>query len=348
MAQGADNLNFKSRDFVHLHLHSDYSLLQSTIQLKPLAKHLTDLEMTACAVTDYQNLYGAVSFYNTMKYSGIHPIIGYEAAVTYGSRMERGASVGSGEKPYYSLILLARDITGYHNLVHIASKAFTEGLYHKPRIDLDLLSEFSSGLIALSGGAHGSVAHYLNQNDTARARTEVQRFRDMFGDDNFYLEIQDGNAEMRELTKRTVELSKLTGAPLVASNDAHYLTAEDARAHQILLCIGEGKTIDQQSAAVDEPVRYVRSAQEMWNIFGDELPQALTNSLRIAESCQLEIPMGDLQLPSFPIPPESGCGTMDSYFEQVVREGFEERKNEVLLPMSASRFGGRITCRVLP
>ena len=145
-------LNFKPRDFVHLHLHSDYSLLQSTIQLKPLAKKLEELEMRACALTDYANLYGAVSFYNVMKSNGIRPIVGYEAFVASGSRFDRAASVRAGERPYYHLILLAKNFDGYQNLVYLASKAFTEGLHYKPRIDMEILAERSADLIALRCG----------------------------------------------------------------------------------------------------------------------------------------------------------------------------------------------------
>src|SRR5688572_7393044 len=156
-----DQLKFKSKDFVHLHLHSDYSLLQSTIKLKPLANRLTELGMQACALTDYGNMYGAVSFYKTMKEANVRPIIGYEAFVATGSRFDRDSAVSAGERPYYNLVLLAKDIEGYQNLVYLASKAFTEGLYHKPRVDRELLSERSRGLIALSAGANGAVSHFL-------------------------------------------------------------------------------------------------------------------------------------------------------------------------------------------
>src|SRR6476620_5802431 len=147
-----DQLNFKSRDFVHLHLHSDYSLLQSTIKLKPLAKRLTELDMKACALTDYGNMYGAVSFFNTMSGAGIKPIVGYEAYVTTGSRHERSSALKPGEKPYYRLILLAQTLEGYRNLTHLASMAFTEGFLHRPRIDMEILAERGRGLIALSSG----------------------------------------------------------------------------------------------------------------------------------------------------------------------------------------------------
>jgi DNA polymerase-3 subunit alpha len=330
-------LNFKPRDFVHLHLHSDYSLLQSTIQLKPLANRLSELEMPACALTDYANLYGAISFYTAMKSYGVRPIIGYEAFVAPGSRFDKGAAIRSGERPYYHLVLLAKNFEGYQNLVHLSSKAFTEGFHYKPRIDLEILAEKSSGLIALSGWANGSAGHFLTQGDDETAFKNASELRDTFGVDNFYLEIQNhGTTQDKELLKKTAELSKKTSIPVVATNDAHYLTSDDARARDILVCIGEGRTLD--STRDTETEYFVRSADEMWRIFGDELPDSLTNTLKIAERCELELPMGDddLTLPNFPIPIDSGIDSVDAYFEKVLEDGFEGRKQEVWLPMQAA------------
>lgn len=326
------NKNSKARDFVHLHLHTDYSLLESAIQLKPLAKRLNELEMNACAVTDYGNMYGAISFYNTMKSNGIHPIIGYEAFVTLGSRFEKTASIKGGERPYYHLVLLAKDLDGYQNLAHLASKAFTEGFHYKPRIDLDLLSQHTKGLVALSAGFKGPVWHFLNQKNFAEAEIKAKLFEDVFGVGNFFLEIQNhGIEEEKQLSKDLVELSKKTSIPLVATNDAHYLTTDDARAHELLYCIAEGKTVNDSSrTTLKSPNYYVRSAEEMWEIFGDELPDSLNRTLEIAEMCQMKLPSGDnLTLPQFPIPVESNCQTTDEYFEKVVLEGFELRKQTV-------------------
>ncbi|HKX83738.1 MAG TPA: PHP domain-containing protein, partial [Pyrinomonadaceae bacterium] len=179
-----DPLNFKSRDFVHLHLHSDYSLLRSTIKLKPLAEKLTVLEMKACAITDYGNMYGAVSFYNAMKAAGVRPIIGCDAFVSSGSRFERDLSVKAGEKSFYNLVLLATGFEGYQNLIDLASKAFTEGFHYKPRIDLDLLAEKSKGLIALSGGPTGSVGHFLQNDNQEQALESAGRLQEIFGAGN--------------------------------------------------------------------------------------------------------------------------------------------------------------------
>lgn len=330
-----ENLEFKPKDFVHLHLHSDYSLLQSTIQLKPLAKRLTELEMKACAITDLGNMYGAISFYNVMKSNGLRPIIGYEAFLTYGDHTEKNASIRAGERPYYNLVLLARDLEGYYNLSYLASMASTRGLHHKPRIDIEMLSGHSRGLVALSSGFEGAIGHFLRQDNEERALENAKQFEEIFGKGNFYLEVQDHGLEHEEkYLKKIVELSKKSGLPLVATNEPYFLTEADARAQEILLCIGEGRTLSENAGTtLGSSKFYLRSAEEMWDVFGGELPEALMNTLEIAQMCRLQIPMGDdhLHLPVFPIPEEDK--TVDEYFEQVVLEGFEERKKTVWLPM---------------
>ena len=332
--------SFKSRDFVHLHLHTDYSLLQSTIQLKPLVKRLCELEMQACAISDYGNMYGAVSFYNSMRSAGIRPILGYEAFVAGGSRFDRTSAVQSGEKPYYNLVLLAKDLAGYHNLVHLSSKAFTEGFHHKARIDLDILAAHSEGLIALSAGFDGSVAHYLKNGNTEKALETAKNLESIFGSGNFYLEIGDhGTDADANNSKATVELSKASGIPMVAANDSHYLNEADSRAHEVMLCIGEGRTLSESGQGfLPTSKYYVRSAEEMWQLFGSELPESLTNTMKIAEMCDVSLPVGDdnLILPNYPIPADSKCTDLVSYFEEKVAEGFEERKQAVLLPMQSS------------
>ena len=322
----------KTKDFVHLHLHTDYSLLQGAIQLKPLAKKLSEMEMKSCAITDYGNMFGAVSFYQTMRANEIHPVIGYEAIVALESRFEKHASVRAGELPYYHLVLLAKNYEGYLNLCHLASKAYTEGFHHKARIDLELLAEKSSGLIGLSSGLKGFVGHYLAQDNFDRSLEKTSQLQDIFGKGNFFLEIQDHNlSDEKEIRDGLIKLSKETNTPLVATNDAHYLTKEDSRAHDVLLCIGDGLTVnDSMRKSLGNDEFYLRSPEEMWNIFGTELPDALSQTTEIAEMCQVEIPLKDnLQLPEYPIPVESGCETTIEYFEQVIREGFEKRKKEV-------------------
>ena len=330
------NLNFKTKDFVHLHLHTDYSLLQSAIQLKPLAKKLNELEMKACAMTDYGNMFGAISFYNTMKSNDIHPIIGYEAFLTFGSRFDKESTVKVGEKPYYNLVLLAKDLEGYHNLVYLASKSYTEGFHHKPRIDFDLLAEKSRGLIALSSGFGGGIWHFLRQENIERATKHTEQLKEIFGKDNLFIEIQDHKLdEEKQILKKLVELSRNTQTPLVATNDAHYLTREDAFAQEVLMAIGEGKTVNESNRSrLGSEDFYVRSAEDMWDIFGKDFPESLSNTLRIAEMCDIQFPKGDnLTLPTFPIPETSNCRTTDEYFEKVVMDGYEARKQSVWLLM---------------
>ncbi|MCC6327079.1 MAG: DNA polymerase III subunit alpha [Acidobacteria bacterium] len=332
-------LNFKARDFVHLHLHSDYSLLQSTIQLKPLAAKLAEMDMEACALTDYGNMYGAVSFYSAMSSAGVRPIIGYEAYVASAGRADRSSAVQAGERPYYNLVLLARDVTGYQNLVELSSRAFTEGFHHKPRIDLDLLGKYSRGLIGLSAAAGGAVAHFLHNRDVARATKAAKEMEAILGRGNFFLEISDhGLDEDADLIRRVVGLSRSTEIPIVAGNNAHYLTEEDARAHAVMQCIGEGRTLAPGSAQTGSTKMYVRSREEMWDIFGGELPEALNNTLEIAQGCfvDLNLESQDLVLPRFPIPEDSGCTTPAEYFELQVAEGFEQRKAAKLLPLQAA------------
>lgn len=327
----------KKHDFVHLHLHSDYSLLQSSIQLKPLVEKLKKLEQRACAITDYGNMFGAISFYLAMRKAGIHPILGYEAYLASGSRADRSSSIRVGELPFYNFVLLAADLEGYHNLVLLASRAFTEGFHHKPRVDMELLREHSGGLIALSGGPRGPIDHFLRSSNTEKAEEYAAQFADFFGKENFYIEIQPNwREEDEDLNPRLAHLAERVGCGIVATNDAHYLEPEDARARQILLCIAEGRTISENGGPDFTGKRYVRSAEEMWEIFGKDFPEALENTLKIANRCQLEIEIGpdNLTLPGFPIPADSGCETLDEYFEKVVREGLEDLKAEVLRPMA--------------
>lgn len=333
-----DNERSGPDEFVHLHLHTDYSLLQSAIQVKPLAAKLSDLGFGACAVTDAGNLYGAVTFYNKMRDKGIRPIIGYEALLTFESRFDRSGSLKPGEKPFYPLVLLARDLEGYHNLVWLASKAFTEGFHHRPRIDLEILRERAGGLIALSGGEHGALNHYLSRDDRAKATETAAEFAAIFGAGCFFIEIQDhGVAAEQQINAGLASLAEEVGVGLVATNDAYYLNEEDARAHEVLLCIGEGKTmVESTRTRLASTKYYVRSAAEMWQALGADYPEALRNTVRIAEMCDLQLPLGDnLTLPKYPIPEESGCATTDEYFEQVVMEGFNARKLSVWDPMAA-------------
>jgi DNA polymerase-3 subunit alpha len=315
--------------FAHLHLHTDYSLLDGAIQIKPLAKRTEELGMTACAMTDHGNMFGAISFYNTMKSRGVKPIIGCETYITRGSRRDRAASA-PGEKANFHLILLAKDLEGYRNLVRLTSKAYTEGFYYKPRIDMELLAEHSKGLIALSACLSGVPSAMLARDNCDEAAAAAVQFEEVMGKGNYFLEIQEHGLEgQQRIRKPLVELSRRTGVPLVATNDAHYLTPEDARAHDVLLCIGSGKTVnDTNRLRYASPNFYVRSPEEMWRVFGNELPDALTRTVEIAERCDLKLPENINHLPNYPIP-EGEAASPDDYFEKVVREGFERRRQRV-------------------
>jgi len=321
----------QSKNFAHLHLHTDYSLLDGAIQIKPLAERVERLGMTACAMTDHGNMYGAISFYNTMKARGIKPIIGCETYVAAGSRKDRAGRAGPGEKTNFHLILLAKDFEGYRNLSRLTSKAFTEGFYYKPRIDKELLAQHSKGLIALSACMSGVPSAMLARDCFDDAAAAALEFQDILGKGNYFLEIQEHGLEPQaRIRKPLVELSRKTEIPLVATNDAHYLMPDDARAHDLLLCIGSGKTVsDQNRLRYGTPNFYVRSADEMWDIFGSELPEALRRTVDIAEICDLSLPQGINHLPNYPIP-ESDIGlSVNEFFEKTVRDGYQTRKERV-------------------
>jgi len=318
------------RRFAHLHLHTDYSLLDGAIQIKPLAARTEELGMQACAMTDHGNMFGAISFYNAMKNHGVKPIIGCETYITRGSRKDRAAGA-PGEKANFHLILLAKNLEGYQNLVRLTSKAYTEGFYYKPRIDKDLLAEHSKGLIALSACMSGVPSAMLAREKCDDAAAAALEFEEILGKGNYYLEIQEHGLEAQErIRKPLVELSRRTGVPLVATNDAHYLRPDDARAHDVLLCIGSGKSVnDTNRLRYASPNFYVRSPEEMWRIFGDELPDALTRTVEIAEMCDLKLPKDINYLPNYPIPESESALTADDYFEKVVREGYQRRQQRV-------------------
>lgn len=324
--------------FVHLHLHTDFSLLDGAIQIKPLSKRLAELDMTACAITDHGNMYGVMSFYHTMKGQGIKPIIGCEVYIARGSRLEKQPfNSKSGEKANYHLILLAKDYEGYQNLIKLTSKAYTEGFYYKPRIDRELLAEHSRGLVALSACMSGVPSAFLARGAEEDAALVASEFQEILGKGNYFLEIQEHDLDaQKRIRKPLVALSKRTGIPLVATNDAHYLKPGDARAHDVLLCIGSGKTVqDTNRLRYGSQNFYVRSAEEMWQIFGQEMPEVLNRTLDIAEMCNVQFPVGINHLPVYPIPDSEAGRTIDEYFERVVREGYEYRRQKTWEPAQA-------------
>jgi DNA polymerase-3 subunit alpha len=341
------------KQFVHLHLHTDHSLLDGAIKIGPLASRAAELKMPAVAITDHGNLYGSLAFYGKMRAQGVKPIIGIEAYIARGSRHDRGGEkLAPGDRATNHIVLLAKNLAGYHNLVKLSSFAYIEGFWRKPRIDRELLAKHSEGIIGLSACISGVPPHLLLQDkfdDAARAAVE---FQDILGKGNYYLEIQEhGLDAQNRIRKPLVELSKKTGIPMVATNDSHYLMETDVKAHDTLLCIGTGKTInDPNRLTYGSPKYYFRSAEEMWQTFGEE-PDLLLRTLEIAEKCDLEFPKTIDQVPVYPVPEGH---TIDSYFEKMTREGFEERRREIWQALEASgslrhpmsRYQDRLTLEI--
>jgi DNA polymerase-3 subunit alpha len=323
------------KQFVHLHLHTDYSLLDGAIKIAPLAKRAAELEMPAVAITDHGNLYGALSFYHKMRAEGVKPIIGIEAYIARGSRHNKSSEgLQPGERATNHIVLLAKNLAGYHNLVKLSSYSYIDGFWRKPRIDKELLAKHSEGILGLSACISGVPPHLLLQGKFDEAARAALEFQDILGEGNYYLEIQEhGLDAQKRIRKPLVELSKKTGIPLVGTNDSHYLMETDVKAHDTLLCIGTGKTInDPNRLTYGSPKYYFRSAGEMWQTFGEE-PDLLLRTLEIAEKCNLEFPKAIDQVPLYPVP--DGY-TVESYFEKVTRDGFEERQREVWRALEAS------------
>jgi DNA polymerase III subunit alpha len=309
----------QNQDFVHLHCHSHFSLLDGANKIDALMQKAAEENMPALALTDHGNLFGAVQFHEAARKQGIRPIIGCEVYVAREGRKTRdGRSDGSNH-----LILLATDSTGYNNLVRLVSLGYLEGFYYRPRIDKELLQQYSEGLIGLSACLKGGIPWYLNQDDYERARLEAGELSEILGPGNFFLELQDhGIEEQRKVNSGIVRLSRQLDLPLVATNDCHYLTRDDAFAHDVLLCIQTGKTRrDDNRLAYKTDQFFFKTARQMASLFPD-FPEALSNTLRIAERCSFEFGEPRNIFPDFEVP--AGF-TIDSYFEKVVREGFGGR-----------------------
>ncbi|MFP3940294.1 MAG: DNA polymerase III subunit alpha [Thermoanaerobaculia bacterium] len=307
-------------DFVHLHLHSQYSLLDGANRLDDVIGAAKAADMPAMALTDHGNMFGAVEFYQRARAAGVKPILGVEAYITPG-RMTDRQLVSTGDNNH--LVLLAENETGYRNLLKLTSRAYLEGFYYKPRIDHALLREHSEGLIGLSACLKGEVNERILANRAKEAEQKVKDYLDVFGPGNFFLELQDhGIEEQRQANDVLRDIARRQGVPLVATNDAHYLRRDDAEAHDVLLCIGTQRQLDDPDRlryASEE--FYLKTADEMFGLFPND-PQAIENTLAIAERCNVEIDTGTFHLPEFPVPEGE---TVTSYFEKVTREGFEER-----------------------
>ncbi len=314
-------------DFVHLHLHTEYSLLDGAIGIDKLIKKATDLKMPAVAVTDHGNLFSALDFYLKATKAGIKPIIGCEIYVAPGSRFDKTAPAGQNEEASYHLILLARNKAGYKNLVKLVTAAYLEGFYYKPRIDKELLAQRSEGLIGLSACLGGELPSLLLQNRYEDAKKAALRYQSIFGKDNFFLELQDNGIPEQEIANRElIKLSKETDIPVVATNDCHYLDMEDHKAHDALLCIQTGKTVKETNRLrFSSETFYMKTPEEMKKSFS-YIPEAITNTVKIAERCNMELELGKYHLPHFPVP--EGY-TKESYMAELARKGLEERFTEI-------------------
>ena len=306
--------------FAHLHVHSEYSLLDGACRIKDLVARAGELGFTSIAVTDHGAMYGAVNFYKEALKAGIHPIIGCEVYVAARSRFDMEHNTDSGRN---HLILLCRNETGYKNLCLLVSRAYTEGFYVKPRVDMELLRAYSGGLIALSACLAGEIPQLLLQDDYAAAKKKALEFRDIFGLDSFYLELQDhGIREQKAVNAGLIKLSGDTGIPLVVTNDVHYIAKSDAGAQDVLMCIQTGKTVsDVDRMRFETQEFYLKSEDEMRALF-PQLGEAYENTARIADMCRLDFEFNKYHLPEF-TPPEGY--TSAEYLKKLCLEGFERK-----------------------
>ena len=307
----------KHADFVHLHVHTQYSLLDGTIRLDDLFQKAKEYQMPAVAMTDHGNLYGAIDFYKHAYQYGIKPIIGCELYVAPKSRFDK-TGYGIGETAHH-LIVLVRNMQGYRNLMKLSTAGFLDGFYYRPRVDKEILKQYHEGLIGLSACLHGEIAANLLRGNFAEADRTAEQYRTVFGEGNYFIEImENGLPEQKKANQGLIELSRRLGLPLVATNDCHYLKQEDAEAHEVLLCIQTGKTIedsDRMRFGTDQ--FYFRSPDEMKRLFS-YCPEAIENTVQIAEKCNLTLEFGKFFLPNFEINPDE---TLDERLKKAAREG---------------------------
>ena len=312
-------------EFTHLHVHTEYSLLDGSNKIKEYVARVKELGMDSAAITDHGVMYGVIDFYRAARAEGINPILGCEVYVAPGSRFDREA--GSGEDRYYHLVLLAENNQGYANLMKIVSKGFTEGFYYKPRVDLAVLKEYHEGIIALSACLAGEVARYLQRGMYEDAKAAALRYQDIFGKGNFFLELQDhGIPAQRLVNQELLRMHEETGIDLVATNDVHYTRAEDADPHDILLCLQTNKKLaDEDRMRYEGGQYYVKSPEEMARLFPYAL-EALENTHKIAERCHVEIEFGVTKLPKYDVP--DGLTSWE-YLNKLCYEGLEQRYHPV-------------------
>lgn len=312
-------------NFTHLHVHTEYSLLDGASKIKELVARTKELGMDSIAITDHGVMYGVIDFYRACREVGIKPIIGCEVYVAPGSRFDR--EVGRGEDRYYHLVLLAENDLGYHNLMKIVSRGFTEGYYYKPRVDMEVLREFHEGVIALSACLAGEVAVQIRRGFLAEAREAALRYLDIFGEGNYFLELQDhGIPDQTVVNTELLKMHEELGIPLVATNDIHYVNAKDWEAHDFLLCIQTNKKLkDEDRMRYEGGQYYLKSPEEMEALF-PYAKEALENTYKIAQRCNVEIVFGEQKVPKFDVPaPYDAYG----YLEHLCREGIKRRYRPV-------------------
>ena len=312
-------------NFTHLHVHTEYSLLDGSNKIKEYVDRVRELGMDSAAITDHGVMYGVIDFYRAARAAGINPILGCEVYVAPGSRFDREA--GSGDDRYYHLVLLAENNQGYSNLMKIVSKGFVEGFYYKPRVDLSLLEKYHEGIIALSACLAGEVARFLTRGMYEDAKKAALRYQDIFGKGNFFLELQDhGIPEQQNVNQQLLKMHRETGIELVATNDVHYTLAEDAQPHDVLLCLQTGKKLtDEDRMRYEGGQYYVKSPEEMERLF-PYAPEALENTHKIAQRCHVEIEFGVTKLPKFDVP--EGYTSWE-YLNELCFKGLEERYQPV-------------------
>ena len=308
--------------FAHLHVHTEYSLLDGSNKIKECVSRVKELGMDSVAITDHGVMYGVIDFYRAAKAAGIRPILGCEVYVAPGSRFDKEA-VGNGDDRYYHLVLLAENDEGYHNLMKIVSRGFTEGYYYKPRVDIDVLKEYHQGLIALSACLAGEVQRNILRGMYDEGKKAALRYQEIFGEGNFFLELQDhGMQEQKLVNQSLLRLSQETGIELVATNDIHYTYAQDEKPHDMLLCIQTGKKLsDENRMRYEGGQYYIKSEDEMKELFPYAL-EALENTQKIADRCHVEIEFGVTKLPKYDVP--EGFTSWE-YLNHLCREGLKKR-----------------------
>ena len=310
-------------DFAHLHIHTEYSLLDGACRIPALIDRVKELGQTSVAITDHGVMYGVVDFYKEAKAKGIHPIIGCEVYVAPRGRKDMSYRRGEGAN---HLVLLCENETGYRNLIQLVSLGYLEGFYFKPRVDMELLQQYSGGLIALSACLSGVVPEKILQGDWEGAKQTALTYQQIFGPEHYYLELQDHGLEEQQTVNRGIlRIAEETGIPLVVTNDAHYLTRQDAEVQDALLCIQTGKTIEEEDRMKFSTQEfYVKSTEEMAALFPDH-PEAVENTVRIAQRCQFDFEFGHYHLPVFDVP--EGY-TSESYLDHLCQEGYARRYGE--------------------